>query len=454
MRHLLKLRSFAGADLLKYDNCYSSKSAGYPDADYDPTVSPAPRYRSMRNALANTGREILYQICEWGVDFPSNWAPPLGNSWRITNDIIPAWRTIFRQVNQFVPSAQYAGPGRWPDLDMLEVGNNVFTEPEEQTHFSLWAIAKSPLVMGCALNDTLTTVNPASLSILKNTDTIAINQDSLGKAANLTRRYSDAGFDIWAGPLSGVRTVVALVNWNNQSELATLHLPDAGVQTAGQIKDIWNNKTVTNVVTSYSAELAAHGVLLLELADTTAAGTYDADRCGKDAGGRTVFNKVYGVTDSDKYTLTINLAGSGGGRQAITMSSSADSRSQTVHSDKNKVTVNVALRAGDSNSISVESDAGIESVDVTPPAGTFYPSTQFSISGGAKRIKCTPGLCAPVGSKITHLTETGYAKLEIARDASGGSSRFVELTYINNDVALSTSWTNGCVSIPDVQDTC
>lgn len=107
-----------GADLLKYDNCYSSKAHGYPDADYDPVVSPQPRFETMRNALNVTGRDILYQICEWGVDFPSAWAPALGNSWRITNDIIPDWRTIFRQLNQFVPSAGYAAPGRWPNLDM------------------------------------------------------------------------------------------------------------------------------------------------------------------------------------------------------------------------------------------------------------------------------------------------------------------------------------------------
>ncbi len=75
---------------------------------------------------------------------------------------------------------------------MLEVGNNIFTEPEEQTHFSLWAIAKSPLTIGCALKDTFTTASDSSLAILKNADVIAINQDSLGKAVNLTRRYTNA----------------------------------------------------------------------------------------------------------------------------------------------------------------------------------------------------------------------------------------------------------------------
>lgn len=72
-------------DLLKYDNCYSSADHGYPDADYDPTSSPSSRFATMKNALNATGREILFQVCEWGVDFPSAWAPALGNTWRITN---------------------------------------------------------------------------------------------------------------------------------------------------------------------------------------------------------------------------------------------------------------------------------------------------------------------------------------------------------------------------------
>lgn len=220
---------------------------------------------------------MLLSICEWGVDFPSDWAPSLGNTWRITNDIIPDYRSIYRQVNQFVPSASFAGPGQWPDLDMLEVGNNVFTEPEEQTHFSLWAIAKSPLILGAPLKDPYASTSASSLAIMSNPTVIGFNQDSLGKAANLTRRYTEEGLDVWAGPLSDGRVVAAFVNWNNQTvSNAELALPDFGVQSAGEMYDVWNNITVQNVKTSYSSDIPAHGVLLLQLGDTTAAGTYPA----------------------------------------------------------------------------------------------------------------------------------------------------------------------------------
>lgn len=38
----------------------------------------------MRDALVNTGRSVVYSICEWGVHDPARWAGSVGNSWRIS----------------------------------------------------------------------------------------------------------------------------------------------------------------------------------------------------------------------------------------------------------------------------------------------------------------------------------------------------------------------------------
>ena len=38
--------------------------------------------------------------------------------------------------------------GSWPDLDGLEVGNGGMTNEEYKTQFSLWALVKSPLMLG------------------------------------------------------------------------------------------------------------------------------------------------------------------------------------------------------------------------------------------------------------------------------------------------------------------
>ena len=96
-------------------------------------------------------------------------------------------------------------------------------------------------------------------------------------AANLTRRYTEEGLDVWSGPLSNGRTVVALVNWNNKVVTGTLNLPDIGIQSASTLYDVWAATSRTNVKTSYTASIAAHGTALLELGGTTVAGDYYAD---------------------------------------------------------------------------------------------------------------------------------------------------------------------------------
>lgn len=167
---------------------------------------------------------------------------------------------------------------------MLEVGNNVFTTAEEQTHFSLWAIIKSPLVIGGALKDEYTSMSEASLEILMNEDVIGYNQDILGVGAGLKRRWTDEGYEVWSGPLSGDRVVAAVINWDDEERELTLNLPDVGLQYAGSVKDIWGGKSVKEVKTSYSGSVAAHGVLLLELGDTTTAGTYPTSLFGSSDG--------------------------------------------------------------------------------------------------------------------------------------------------------------------------
>jgi len=45
----------------------------------------------MSKALNATGRPILYSLCNWGEDYPFNWASTIANSWRITGDIFDDW---------------------------------------------------------------------------------------------------------------------------------------------------------------------------------------------------------------------------------------------------------------------------------------------------------------------------------------------------------------------------
>lgn len=428
-----------GADMIKFDNCYSDAATGYPNVDYTPSVSPSTRFANMSSWIAATGRPMVYAICEWGVDFPSAWAPAIGNTWRITNDIIPAFKTVARILNQAVPQTSFAGPGHWLDLDMLEVGNDVFTTAEEQTHFTMWAIVKSPLIIGGRLSDTAGTISSSSLTILLNSDVIGYNQDSLGVAASFVRRWTAEGYEVWSGPLSGSRVVVAVINLSNVATSLTLNLPDIGLQKAASVKNIWNAVTSTNVLTSYTAAVAAHGTMLLELSGTTAAGHYVvADAVT--SGTTTTFSHIYGATTSNAYTCIITFPSTSTASRSITVNGVA----HTVAASASSLSVSLSLTASNANTVAIVSSITPSALTITAPSATFYSGASFALVGAATRTTCSTEYCTPVGSKVGYLSTTGSATLSIAAPSTAiAGSKLATVYFINNDIAISTSWTTG-----------
>lgn len=194
-----------------------------------------------------------------------NRASEMANSWRISNDIYNAWRSIWRITNQVVPYYKHTGVGAYPDMDMLIIGLGALSEAEERFHFGMWAINKSPLVMGCPTDATLTP--SSSLDILAHAEVIALNQDALGAQARLVRRYTDEQYDVWAGELSGGRVVLGLANWYNGSQAVALSLAaDLGIASASA-RDVWAGEDVGTLAGTYATTLAAHELRLLVLSD-------------------------------------------------------------------------------------------------------------------------------------------------------------------------------------------
>lgn len=164
-----------GVDYLKYDNCYT---------DHSP---PQVRFEKMSKALEQSGRDILFSLCEWGRENPSIWASELGNSWRVSGDIWDGWASILTRANIDSPLWRYAAPGGYNDPDMLEVGNGGCSDEEYRAHFSLWSMLKSPLLIGNDIR--VMKSSDVAYEILTNEEVIAVNQDPLGWQAR--RIWSD-----------------------------------------------------------------------------------------------------------------------------------------------------------------------------------------------------------------------------------------------------------------------
>jgi len=137
----LDAQTFAGwgVDYLKYDNCFNEGESGTANISFT-------RYNRMSQALNETGRQIVYGMCNWGQDHPWDWAYLIANSWRATGDIYDSFDrpdvrcpcseeqgidcafagyhcSVMNIINKVVWFIHRSQPGGWNDLDMLEVGN-------------------------------------------------------------------------------------------------------------------------------------------------------------------------------------------------------------------------------------------------------------------------------------------------------------------------------------------
>jgi alpha-galactosidase len=247
-------RTFAGwgVDYLKYDWC-SARNIYKNDA-------LQPVYQKMGAALEATGRPMVYSLCEYGWGEVEKWGPAVGgNLWRTTGDIRDSWDSMMGNVEKQVPTAAYAGPGRWNDPDMLEIGNGHMTDDEYRTHMSLWALVASPLLAG---ND-IRTMTDATKAILLNKEVIAVDQDALGKQAS-PRKNGD--LETWMKPLADGSVAVGVVNLGSSAAQATVKASDLGL--SGKVKkarDLWAHSDVKFSNGAYAATVPSHGVLMLRV---------------------------------------------------------------------------------------------------------------------------------------------------------------------------------------------
>ncbi|KAJ7969431.1 Alpha-galactosidase [Quillaja saponaria] len=228
-----------GIDYLKYDNCDNDGS------------KPTTRYPIMTQALMKAGRPIFFSLCEWGDMHPALWGARIGNSWRTTSDITDTWDSMLTRADMNERYADLARPGGWNDPDMLEVGNGGMTKDEYIVHFSLWAISKAPLLLGCDVRN----VSKDIMDIIANEEVIAVNQDLLGVQAKMVRN------EVWAAPLSKYRVVILLLNRESSQATITAYWDDIGIpqNSIVEARDLWEHETLkTKFVGNLTTTVESH----------------------------------------------------------------------------------------------------------------------------------------------------------------------------------------------------
>lgn len=249
-----------GVDFLKYDYCYHSS-----------LIHGKYLYRRMGTALKNCGRNILFSACSWGADNTAEWIRETdANMWRSTGDIADSWASVKNLTDAQDKILAYGGSGCFNDMDMLIVGMygkgymglEVLSDVQYKTHFSIWALLASPLMIGCDIRN----MNIETFKILTNKELIKINQDNdCRQVYKLINIWND-NIKAYARNLENGDIAVGFFNFSDESGVVRLNIEELGLpESTGKtlcMHNVWEDETVTVKNGIFMHDIAPHDCLV------------------------------------------------------------------------------------------------------------------------------------------------------------------------------------------------
>ena len=236
----------------------------------------------IAKAIRKSGKPIVLSLSPGPTNL-SHAAEVAGNSqmWRIADDIWDGWtftgtfpNGLLSAFDNLAKWAKYAKPGNWPDADMLPWGSlrpnpgwgrarqSRLTPDEQRTQFTLWAMARSPLILGC----NLTELDDVTKSLLTNKEVIAVNQQAVASEEVASAPEDAARMRVWISTAAGAHSAhyMAVFNLENSAMSRDVAWPAALAGASHAAYDVWNQKSV-DAAKSLHVDLPAHGCALFRI---------------------------------------------------------------------------------------------------------------------------------------------------------------------------------------------
>jgi alpha-galactosidase len=265
-------REFAdwGYDFLKYDWCsYNSIAGGHSLEQFQKP------YQQMWNELQSLQRDIVFNLCQYGMGEVWKWGGEVGHCWRTTGDLglekgaqLPGFYKIGLSNAQHW---QYAGPGAWNDPDYILIGwvgdahgmgqgkPATLTPNEQYSYMSMWCLMAAPLIF----SGDMAKLDAFTLNILCNAEVIAVDQDSLGQQARIIKQTPDEF--ILVKDLEDGSKAAGVFNLSTAARKLSLSWGDLGLRARQRVRDLWRQKELGTYDKAFEAEVPRHGVILVRL---------------------------------------------------------------------------------------------------------------------------------------------------------------------------------------------
>ena len=242
-----------GFDFIKVDFCGGS----YFHNEDHLVLDEKARYTAIAEAIRNTGRtDVRMNACRWA--YPGTWINDVAFSWRTTGDINCSWKSVRDIIHENLYLSAYCYGGRYNDMDMLEVGRSLSAE-EDKTHFGMWCIMSSPLLIGCDMS----TLNTTTLNLLKNKELIALNQDTLHLQAYVCQR-TDSCYVLVKDilQLHGLTRAFAVYNPSEAQQTVEVDFSTMDLGGTIQLRDCFKKRDAGTAEGTFSVKVPAHGAAI------------------------------------------------------------------------------------------------------------------------------------------------------------------------------------------------
>lgn len=212
------------------------------------------QYTKIAEAIRNCGRDdIQFNICRWA--YPGTWVSGIADSWRTTGDIYDGWESVKSILGENLYLSAYCRDGHYNDMDMLEVGRSM-TPDEDRTHFAMWCIMSSPLLVGCDMRD----MKKETVELLTNPELIALNQDPLHLQAYVA--YKADGCYVLVKDVEtrfGNTRAIAVYNPCDDARKVTLDFGRLELGGKVALRDLFAHKDLGKKTGEYTVTVPAHG---------------------------------------------------------------------------------------------------------------------------------------------------------------------------------------------------
>ncbi|HZQ43516.1 MAG TPA: putative Ig domain-containing protein [Acidobacteriaceae bacterium] len=262
-----------GFDLLKYDLCSYSKFL----KDHSQSELQKP-YIKMGKILRNLDRDVVFNLCEYGLGDVWTWGKSVGgSSWRTTGDLgwvkgtnLPGFYSV-----GFANAAldAYAGPGGWNDPDYILIGTvgdarkanlppqpTSLTPAEQYSYMSMWSLMASPLFF----SGDMSKLDAFTLNILDNSEVIDVDQDPLGRQAKVLRHTPQEL--VLVKPMADGSKAIGLFNLSSDPHTITLDWKDIGLSGTVKVRDVWRQRDLGAFKDRFTSLVPTHDVALIRIA--------------------------------------------------------------------------------------------------------------------------------------------------------------------------------------------